>query len=67
MDLGSVLVLNLKLVLQHDHIPLALLVLHLRLESSAKRIEKISSSLDRLGGEETDPSESGNDSLFLRC
>lgn len=65
--LGSIGVLNLKLVLEHDHVPLALLVLHLGLESGAEGVEEVASRDDLLGlGEEADPPESGQDALLLR-
>ena len=64
-NLGAILVLNLKLVLQHDHVPLSLLVLHLGLERRAEGVQEVATGGDGGVGEETDPSESRDDALLL--
>ena len=55
--------LNLELVLEHDEIALALLVLHLLLERGAERVERVALGDDVLVREEADPAEAGHDAL----
>jgi hypothetical protein len=52
-------------VLQHDHDPLAGLVLHLLLEGGAQRVQWVAARLDGLVGEEADPAQSGQDAVRL--
>lgn len=53
-------------MLQHDQVTLSLLVLHLRFESGAERVEEVTAGSGELGsGEETDPTETGDDALLL--
>lgn len=63
--LGTVLVGDAKLVLEHDKIALALLVLHLLLERGTEGVEGVAAGLDLLVGEETDPLETGDDAILL--
>lgn len=65
-NLGAVLVLDLELVLEHDHVPLALLVLHLGLERRAQRVEEVAARRDGLGREEADPAQARDDALLFR-
>lgn len=54
-------------MLQHDHVTLALLVLHLGFQSGAKGVKEVSAGGRLLGGgEEADPAETGDDTLFFR-
>lgn len=65
--LGAIGPLHEELVLEHDEITLALLVLHERLKLSTKRVEKVATTgLDFLGREEADPAETRNDTGGLR-
>lgn len=63
--LGAVLVLDVELVLEHDHVALAGLVLHLLLESGAQGVEGIATGSDLLVGEETDPAQTGEETVPL--
>lgn len=59
--------LDVELVLEHDQIPLARLVLHETLQPRAESIQQVPSAHFRdVVGEETDPSETGNDTSRLR-
>lgn len=57
--------LNAKLVLQHDHVTLVGLVLHLPLQSSAEGVERVTTGSDLLVGEEADPAETAEDTVTL--
>jgi hypothetical protein len=64
--LGAVLVLDKELVLEHDHVPFALLVLHLGLERRTERVEERPSRRHGLvGAKESDPPEAGEDAGAL--
>jgi hypothetical protein len=52
-------------VLEDDHVPLSLLVLHLGLERRAEGVQEVATGGDGGVGEETDPSESRDDALLL--
>ena len=64
-NLLALLGLNLKLVLQHDHIPLSLLVLHLSLEGGAEGVEQVAARGDLLLREESNPLEASDEALLL--
>lgn len=61
----TVLVLNAELVLQHDHVTLVRLVLHLPLQSSAQGVKRVTTGSDLLVGEEADPAETAEDTVAL--
>lgn len=52
-------------MLEHDHIALSVLVLHLGLERGAESIEEVAARSSLVGGEETDPAEARDDALLL--
>lgn len=52
-------------MLEHDHILLALLVLHLLLKGSTKSVKRSAASLNRLRAEKTDPSQTRDDAAFF--
>lgn len=62
---GAVGVLDLELMLEHDQVALALLELHLLLESGAEGVERVAAGGDGLVGEETDPAETAEDALLV--
>ena len=58
--------LDEELVLQHDHVALALGVLHLLLEASAQAVERGAAGVDLLvGAEQVEPAQTGEDALLL--
>lgn len=57
--------LDTELVLQHDHVTLVGLVLHLSLESSAQGVERVTTGSDLLVREEADPAETAEDTVAL--
>lgn len=63
--LGAVLVLDLESVLEHDHVALAGLVLHLLLEGGAEGVEGVAAGGDGLVGEEADPAQTGEEAVAL--
>ena len=64
--LAAVLVLDEELVLQHDHVALALEVLHLALHAGAQAVERGAAGVDLLGGaEQVEPAQTGEDALLL--
>jgi len=63
--LATILVLNLKLLLKHDEVTLALLELHLLLKGRAESVKGVASWDDFLTREDTDPSQSTLDYLLL--
>lgn len=63
--LRAVLVFDLELVLQHDHVTLTRLVLHLLLESSAQGVQGVTAGDRLLVGEETDPAQTGEKAVPL--
>ena len=62
---GAVGVLDLELVLEHDQVALALLKLHLLLQSGAEGVERVATRGDGLVGEETDPAETAENALLV--
>ena len=64
--LAAVSPLDYEFVLQHDKVPLALLVLHQHLKSPTKGIEKVPcAGLHGLRREKSNPAQSGNDTGSL--
>ena len=61
----TLLGLDLELMLQHDHVLLTLLVLHLLLEGCAQRVEEVSAGSDLLVAEQADPPQTLDDALLL--
>lgn len=58
-------VLDLELVLQHDHVALLAFVLHLLLEGGAQRVERVAARRDGLVREEADPRQPRQDAALL--
>lgn len=64
--LVAVLVLDAELVLQHDHVALVWLVLHLALEGGAQGVKRVAARGDLLvGREEADPAEAAEDAVAV--
>ena len=57
--------LDVELVLEHDHVTLALLVLHLLLEGGAQGVEGVAAGSGLLIGEQADPAETGEEAVAL--
>jgi len=62
---AAILVLDLKLVLQHDEVTLARLELHLLLQRGAERVERVAAGDDLLVREDPDPLQAGQDASLL--
>lgn len=62
---GTVLELDLELVLEHDHVALALGVHHLVLEGGAKGVEVVAAAVDGCLGEHAQPLHALDDALDL--